>query len=142
MGTPSDILTLLPHKYPFLLVDRIVNIGDDFIETIKNVTFNEQFFVGHFPGNPIMPGVLIIEGMAQSGGLLMMYKMKDEKKGDFYLASIEKARFRVPVVPGDQLLFKVEVIRLLKRIVKLSGKAYVRDRLVAESIFTSALVEK
>ncbi len=138
----EEIKTIMPHRYPFLLVDRVTHFEDNkYIEAYKNVTANEPFFQGHFPDKAVMPGVLVIEAMAQVGGVLLL-KSKKETGGLVYFTSIEKARFRHPVVPGDRLRFEVHVLRLKSSYCKLSGKAYVEDKLVAEAVFSSALSVK
>ncbi len=138
----EKIKTILPHRYPFLLVDRVTFFEDDkYIEAYKNITGNEPFFQGHFPGKSVMPGVLVIEAMAQAGGILLL-KNKKESGGLVYFTAIEKARFRHPVVPGDQLRFEVTVLRLKSSYCKLSGKAFVGDKLAAEAVFSSALSVK
>ncbi len=135
----EEIKTIMPHRYPFLLVDRVTHYEDDkYIEAYKNVTGNEPFFQGHFPEKSVMPGVLVIEAMAQAGGILLL-KRKKGTGGLVYFTAIEKARFRQPVVPGDQLRFEVTVLRLKSSYCKLSGKAFVDDKLVAEAVFSSAL---
>jgi len=130
----QEIMKLLPHRYPFLLVDRIVELEEGKKAVgIKNVTINEPFFQGHFPGHPIMPGVLIIEAMAQVGGL---YAMVVNKIGDdkvTYFAGIDNARFRKPVVPGDVLRIELEMINCKRGLYCFAGKAYVEDVLVAEA---------
>jgi beta-hydroxyacyl-ACP dehydratase FabZ len=138
------ILDVMPHRYPFLLVDRVLEIvPEKRLVALKNVSYNEDFFNGHFPDSPVMPGVLIIEGMAQAGGLLLL-KSRRESHHDIwmYMMSIHKARFRRPVVPGDQLRYEIDVLRYRKVHAKLSGKAYVDDKLVAEAIVSSALVDR
>jgi beta-hydroxyacyl-ACP dehydratase FabZ len=134
----QDIIKILPHRYPFLLVDRIVELEPGKrVVGIKNVSINEPFFQGHFPGNPIMPGVLIVEAMAQVGGVLARLSMPDvSEKQDadtIFFMSIEKAKFRKPVVPGDQLILEVKPLRSGSRVWKMAGKAFVRDDLVAEA---------
>jgi len=134
----GEILDLLPHRYPFLLVDRILEQEENKIIGVKNVTINEPFFQGHFPGHPVMPGVLILEAMAQTGGVLMF--SKEENKGKIPLfAGIDKARFKKPVYPGDRLIIKVEIVRMVKGIGKAKAEAYVNDNLVAfaELMFTA-----
>ncbi len=139
----NQIQNLLPHRYPFLLVDRIEEIETGKrIVGIKNVTMNEEFFQGHYPGHPIMPGVLIIESMAQVGGFLMMQTMeKPEDKIPFF-AGIDKARFRRPVVPGDRIKIVAEIIKARGRIAKVSAKSYVDEEIVAEAELMFALEDK
>ena len=136
----KEIMRLLPHRYPFLLVDRILAVEKaKTITGLKNVTINEPFFQGHFPSAPIMPGVLILEGMAQVGGILAFHSIP-EMVGDklIYFAGIDKVRFRQPVVPGDQLIFEMEVLKQKGKIWKMSGKAKVNDNLVAEAELIAA----
>jgi beta-hydroxyacyl-ACP dehydratase FabZ len=128
----GEILNLLPHRYPFLLVDKILEQEENKIVGVKNVTINEPFFQGHFPGHPIMPGVLIIEAMAQTGGVLIF--SKEENKGEIPLfAAIDKAKFKKPVYPGDQLIIKVEILKMLRGVAKAKAEAYVDGNLVAEA---------
>ena len=136
----KEIIGLLPHRYPFLLVDRILEVEKEkSIIGLKNVTINEPFFQGHFPSEPIMPGVLILEGMAQVGGILAFHSVP-EMVGDklIYFAGIDKVRFRQPVVPGDQLIFNMAVLKQKGKIWKMSGKAKVNDTLVAEAELIAA----
>jgi 3-hydroxyacyl-[acyl-carrier-protein] dehydratase len=129
----NEILQLLPHRYPFLLVDKVLEFEPSKrVVGIKNVTANEPFFVGHFPGKPIMPGVLIVEAMAQAGGVLA-FKSFPEMKGSVFFIGIDNARFRRPVVPGDQLKMVVEVVKHKREIWVFEGKAFVGDELVAEA---------
>jgi 3-hydroxyacyl-[acyl-carrier-protein] dehydratase len=129
----NEILGLLPHTYPFLLVDRILEFEPaKRVVGIKNVTFNEPFFTGHFPGKPIMPGVLIIEAMAQTGGVLA-FKSFPQRSGSVRFIGIDNARFRKPVIPGDQLKLVLEVVRHKREIWVFEGKAYVENELVAEA---------
>ena len=136
----GEILKLLPHRYPFLLVDKILELEENKIVGLKNVTINEPFFQGHFPGHPIMPGVLIIEAMAQTGGVLIFSKSIEANKGKIPLfASIDKAKFKKPVYPGDQLIIKVEILKILRGVAKAKAEAYVDGELVAkaELMFTA-----
>jgi 3-hydroxyacyl-[acyl-carrier-protein] dehydratase len=136
----KEIIQLLPHRYPFLLVDRILEVEKGkSITGLKNVTINEPFFQGHFPSDPIMPGVLILEGMAQAGGILAFHSVP-EMVGEklIYFAGIDKVRFRQPVVPGDQLFFEMEVLKQKGKIWKMSGKAKVNGNLVAEAELIAA----
>lgn len=136
-----DIMKKLPHRYPFLLVDRIIAMEPSVsITGIKNVTINEPFFQGHFPGQPIMPGVLIIEAMAQVGGVLAFSTGTDAKS--VFFMSIEKAKFRKPVVPGDQLKMELKVIQQRGNVWKLSGVAKVDDKVVAEAYLTAMLTNQ
>jgi 3-hydroxyacyl-[acyl-carrier-protein] dehydratase len=129
----NEIRKLLPHSYPFLLVDRIVELEPSKrIVGIKNVTFNEPFFTGHFPERPIMPGVLILEAMAQAGGVLA-FKSFPGMEGSVFFTGIDDARFRKPVIPGDQLKLIVEVVRHRREIWVFDGKALVDDNIVAEA---------
>ena len=129
------IAELLPHRYPFLLIDRVVNLTpNEEIVALKNVTMNEPFFQGHFPSAPIMPGVLIVEAMAQAGGVLVLDSLPKDKHGrPVYFMGLDKVRFRKPVVPGDQIVFEVKLLKLRSRAVKLAGRATVDDNLVAEA---------
>jgi len=136
-----EIMKIMPHRYPFLLVDRIESLKEgEEIVGIKNVTINEPFFAGHFPGNPIMPGVLIIEAMAQVGGVLAFHSSPKEWAGSLvYFMGIDKVRFRKPVVPGDQLRLKLTTIRQKQKVFKMRGEAYVEDTLVAEAELMAAI---
>lgn len=136
------IQKILPHRYPFLLVDRITHFDEKSIEGIKNVTINEPFFVGHFEGNPIMPGVLILEAMAQVGGILFLNIVEDPQDYWVYFLAIDNARFKKPVIPGDRILFKLELLNLRRRICRMMGRAYVEDQLVCEAELTASLVPK
>ncbi|NWF76055.1 MAG: 3-hydroxyacyl-ACP dehydratase FabZ [Nitrospirae bacterium] len=138
----KEIQKLLPHRYPFLLVDRILDMEPGVkITGIKNVTINEEFFQGHFPGYPIMPGVLIIEAMAQVAGILAFRSGATIGKSVYFM-SIEKAKFRKPVVPGDQLKLEVSVIQHRGNVWKFSGHAIVDDKVTAEAEFTAMVSEK
>ncbi len=131
----NQIIKILPHRFPFLLVDRVVEHDPGKrIVAIKNVTINEPYFPGHFPGHPVMPGVLIIEAMAQVGGILAYLASDDEvRKKVCYFGSIDDAKFRKPVVPGDQLRIEIDVIACKRGIWVIAGKAFVDDKLVTEA---------
>lgn len=138
----DEILKLLPHRYPFLLVDRVIELEPEKrIVGIKNVTFNEPFFPGHFPGKPIMPGVLIIEALAQTGGILA-FKSFPGLKGDVRFVGIDNARFRRPVVPGDQLRLELQVVKHRREIWVFDAQAYVDDKKVAEAQLMATLQEE
>src|SRR6201993_2668273 len=137
----ADIMAILPHRYPFLLIDRLMEIErKKRIVALKNVTINEPFFAGHFPGVPIMPGVLIVEAIAQAGGALLLTEVPDRDQKLMVFTGIERARFRRPVVPGDQLRIEVEVKAWReggdRNAVRMEGIAYVGDKKVAEAIVT------
>ena len=141
----EDIMKLLPHRYPFLLVDRVTELeADKRVVGLKNVTYNEPFFQGHFPGKPIMPGVLIIEAMAQVGGVLArMTKLgasnEIKEPGAVFFMAMDKVKFRRPVLPGDQLVLELEVLRSGSRIWKVAGKARVKENLVAEAELVASI---
>ncbi|HLI84456.1 MAG TPA: 3-hydroxyacyl-ACP dehydratase FabZ [Bryobacteraceae bacterium] len=138
----NEIRTILPHRYPFLLVDRIVELDAERIVGIKNVTLNEPFFIGHFPDFPVMPGVLIVEAMAQVAGVLVLKTIPDRNKKLVLLAAIEYARFRKPVVPGDTLRLEMTLIRRKATVAKMAGKATVDGQLVAEAEVLCKLADK
>lgn len=139
----QGILDLLPHRYPFLLIDRIVEFEPTKrLVAIKNVTMNEPFFQGHFPGYPIMPGVLVIEAMAQAGAVIMLAALPDREKKLAVFTSVERAKFRQPVTPGDQLRIEVEVLSFRTRAGRISGKAYVDGKLACEATLTCAVVPR
>ena len=136
------IQKILPHRYPFLLVDAIEEMEPKKrIVGIKNVTINEYFFQGHFPGKPVMPGVLIVESMAQIGGLLLLQEVEDRDRKVMYMAAIDNARFRRPVVPGDQLRVEVNVISFRGPFCKVQGHARVNGELAAEATLMCAMVD-
>jgi UDP-3-O-[3-hydroxymyristoyl] N-acetylglucosamine deacetylase/3-hydroxyacyl-[acyl-carrier-protein] dehydratase len=148
-GAPADewditaIMDIIPHRYPFLLVDRILHIEEGHsIEGIKNVTINEPFFQGHFPGHPIMPAVLILEAMAQVGGFLLLNSVKDPHGKLMYFMGIDGARFRRPVTPGDQLRFRLTLLKLKGQTSKMKGEAFVDDQLVAEAELLATIVDR
>ncbi|MDY6909433.1 MAG: 3-hydroxyacyl-ACP dehydratase FabZ [Thermodesulfobacteriota bacterium] len=130
--TIEEIIATLPHRYPFLLVDRILEINEDSVVGLKNVTINEPFFQGHFPGRPLMPGVLIMEALAQTGGILAFQVMEKPKNAPVYFLGMDKVRFRRPVRPGDQLILKLKIMKRKGPIFKMKGEAYVNEQLVAE----------
>lgn len=143
-----QIQKILPHRYPFLLLDRVTQLNKgESIEGYKNVSISEPVFQGHFPGHPIYPGVMIIEGMAQAGGVLAFESSSKEaqqeaKEKVVYFMSIDKAKFRSPVTPGDQLVYKLSVLKHRGNIWQLDAKAYVDDKLVAEAELKAMIVDK
>ena len=138
-----EIMERIPHRYPFLLVDRVIElVPQQRIVAIKNVTINEPFFQGHFPGAPVMPGVLIIEALAQAGAVLLLSDIPDRASKLVYFTGIDEARFRRPVVPGDQIRLTMDVLKLRSRTCKMRGTAEVAGELVAEAVIMSALVER
>ena len=139
-----EILDLMPHRYPFLLIDRILElVPGEKVVGLKNVTISEPFFQGHFPGNPIMPGVLIVEAMGQAGGVLVSASMPEGKRIDNeYFIGMDKVRFRKPVVPGDQLIFDLTMINKRSKAAKMAGIAKVNDKIVAEAELMATFGEK
>jgi 3-hydroxyacyl-[acyl-carrier-protein] dehydratase len=138
----NEIRTILPHRYPFLLVDRILELDAERIVGIKSVTLNEPFFIGHFPDFPVMPGVLIVEAMAQVAGVLVLKSIADRHKKLVLLVAIENARFRKPVVPGDTLRVEMTVIKRKASVAKMAGHATVDGQLVAEAEVMCKLADK
>ena len=139
------IMSILPHRYPMLLVDRVLELEPrKRIVAIKNITANEDVFLGHFPGNPVYPGVLMIEGMAQAGGILLLYEKSEEERRNklTYFTAIDRARFRRPVVPGDALRYEVEIVRLRSWTAKLTARAMVGDTKVAEARLSTTMVDR
>jgi beta-hydroxyacyl-ACP dehydratase FabZ len=137
------ILSVLPHRYPILLVDRVLEMeARKRIVALKCVTINEPYFLGHFPGRPVVPGVLLIEGMAQAGGLLLFNEVPNRESKLMYFAAIDEARFRRPVVPGDQIRYELEVLKLRSAYCKLAGKALVDGEVAAEAVLTSVIVDR
>lgn len=128
------IMAILPHRYPFLMVDRVIAMDPGkSITALKNVTMNEMCFLGHFPGEPVMPGVLILEGMAQAGGILASLADPSLTGKLVYFAGVDKARFRRVVYPGDQMVYKLEMVKQKGRVIKMAGKTYVDEQLVTEA---------
>jgi len=139
----ADIMAILPHRYPFLLIDRVVEISRmKRIVALKNVTINEPFFAGHFPEFPIMPGVLVVEAIAQAGGALLLTEIPDRENKLMVFTGIERAKFRRPVVPGDQLRIEVTVMNWRVSAVKMEGKAFVDGKLACEAIIMCAVVPR
>jgi 3-hydroxyacyl-[acyl-carrier-protein] dehydratase len=141
----TEIMKFLPHRYPFLLVDRIVELEPpQRIVGLKNVTMNEQFFQGHFPGAPVMPGVLIIEAMAQVAGVMIYREMPDDERNRklIYFTGIENAKFRRPVVPGDQLRIEMELVNRRNTFGKMAGRALVDGKLAAEAVVMFAIADR
>jgi len=138
MESPLDIMAImrrLPHRYPFLLIDRILKIvpGEEIV-ALKNVTMNEPFFQGHFPARPVMPGVLIMEALAQAGGVLASEIRGSDKQGEIiYFMGMDHVRFRRPVVPGDQLILEAQVLKMRSKVAKMAGRALVDGQVVAEA---------
>jgi len=139
----NQIMAILPHRYPFLLIDRVTEIERrQRIVAWKNVTINEPFFAGHFPTFPIMPGVLIVEAIAQAGGFLLLTEVEDRDNKLMVFTGIERARFRRPVTPGDQLKIEVIVTAWRRTAVRMDGKAYVGDKVAAEATVTCRLIDR
>jgi 3-hydroxyacyl-[acyl-carrier-protein] dehydratase len=139
----QEILEFLPHRYPFLLIDRITEFEPaKRLVAIKNVTINEPFFQGHFPGYPIMPGVLVVEAMAQAGGIIMLHELPDRNEKLVVFTGIERAKFRRPVTPGDQLKIEVEVLSFRPRAGRIQGRATVDGKLACEATLTCAVVTR
>jgi 3-hydroxyacyl-[acyl-carrier-protein] dehydratase len=137
------IQEVLPHRYPFLLVDRVLELEPGKrIVAIKNVTINEEFFLGHFPGHPVVPGVLLLEALAQAGGVLLLHDMPDRHQKLLYFTGIERARFRRPVVPGDQVRLEIDILNLRSAACKLQARALVDGKLAAEAVLMSAMVDR
>ncbi len=137
-----DIRDILPHRYPMLLVDRILEMEEDRIVGMKNVTANEPFFMGHFPEYPVMPGVLIVEAMAQVGGVLVLKTVPDRKSKLVLFASIEEAKFRRPVLPGDTLIIECKTLKRKETVVKMQGTATVNGQVVAEGIVMCKIIDR
>src|SRR6185437_3391601 len=139
----NQIYQRLPHTYPFKLVDKIFYLDENMVAGVKNVTINEPFFQGHFPGNPVMPGVMQIEAMAQTGGILVLNTVPDPENYWTYFLAIESCKFRKLVVPGDTIIFKCELLAPIKRgIAKMQGQAFVAGNLVCEAVMSASIVRK
>jgi len=138
----EKILNILPHRYPFLLVDKVIEIqkGKSII-ALKNVTYNEPFFQGHFPNLKVMPGVLVIEAIAQAGGILLYYSIPEPENKLVFLSKIDKAKFRKPIVPGDQIRIEVDMLKLKNRICQIRGKAKVEGEVAAEGEILAAVLD-
>ncbi len=139
----NAIQRILPHRYPFLLVDKIIEFQmDERAVGVKNVTMNESFFEGHFPGKPIMPGVLIIEALAQTGGVLLLNGLENPGNKLVFFMAINNVKFRKPVVPGDQLILEVQMVSRRSKVIQIRGQALVDGNVVAEGDFTAAMVDR
>lgn len=139
----EEILEILPHRHPFVLIDRVINLEPGkTVTALKNVNINESYFPGHFPGKPIMPGVLILESMAQAGAFLVLHDLEDPKKKGMLFSAVEKAKFRRPVVPGDQLIIRMELLNFRMGSAKIRGEAFVEDNLVTEATIMASLVDR
>jgi beta-hydroxyacyl-ACP dehydratase FabZ len=139
MNDISEILSVMPHRYPFLLIDRVLEMDDRTIRAVKNVTVNEPHFLGHFPEVPVMPGVLVVEAMAQAGGFLLFSQVDEREDKLIYFTGIDRCRFRKPVIPGDQIIFEVELVAKRSTFAKIKGRALVDDEVVCEAEMMSAL---
>jgi len=138
----TGIMKLLPHRYPFLMVDKIVDCDEETITGIKNVTINEPFFQGHFPGHPIMPGVLQVEGLAQCAGCLIFQKVENPSSYVVYFMSLNNVKFRKPVLPGDTITYKVKIISFNGTRAKMQGEVIVDGKVASEAEMTAMLVQK
>ncbi len=139
----QEILAILPQRYPFVMIDRIIDfIPGEKCTAIKNVSVNEPYFQGHFPGRPIMPGVLILESMAQAGAFLVLHDLENPLEKGMLFSGIEKSKFRTPIVPGDQIVFEMKLLKFRLGTVKIGGEAYVNNKLVAEATLLASLVDR
>ena len=139
----QDIMKILPHRYPMILIDRITEITEGVgLTAIKNVTINEPYFAGHFPDQPVMPAVLILESMAQAGAFLVLNTVPDPLQKNMLFSAISDSKFRIPIIPGDQVEIKMQLIKIRLGAVKLRGEAYVFEKLVAEANFMANIVNR
>ena len=139
----EEILEILPQRHPFVFIDRVTHLDPGkTVTALKNVNINESYFPGHFPGKPIMPGVLILESMAQAGAFLVLHNLEDPQKSGMLFTAIEKSKFRQPVVPGDQLIIKMELLKFRLGTAKIKGQAFVDDNLVTEATLMATLVDR
>ena len=139
----DEIMDLMPHRYPFILIDRIIEIEPGkHCTVIKNVTINEPFFQGHFPNQPVMPGMLILESMAQAGAFLVLNSVEDPLSKNMFFSAVEKAKFRKPIIPGDQVRLEMDLLKIRMKVVKLGGTAYVDDKVVAEANIMANIVAR
>ena len=139
----NDIIKVLPHRYPFILIDRIeITEPGERLIALKNMTINEPFFQGHFPGQPVMPGVLILEIMAQAGSFLMLSQVEDPLTTNMFFSAVEKTKFRKPIVPGDQLMVHMTLVKKKLNLCKFHGVCKVDDEIVAEAFFSANLVDR
>jgi len=139
----EEILAILPQRFPFVMIDRIIDfIPGEKCTAIKNVSVNEPYFQGHFPGRPIMPGVLILESMAQAGAFLVLHDLEDPLKKGMLFSAVEKSKFRVQIVPGDQIVLEMKLLKFRLGTAKIRGEAYVNNKLVAEATLLASIVDR
>ena len=139
----EEILAILPQRFPFVMIDRIIDfIPGEKCTAIKNVSVNEPYFQGHFPGRPIMPGVLILESMAQAGAFLVLHDLEDPLKKGMLFSAVEKSKFRAPIVPGDQIVLEMKLLKFRLGTAKIRGDAYVNNKLVAEATLLASIVDR
>ena len=138
----QEVMKLIPHRYPFLLVDRILSYDTESLIAIKSVTINEPFFQGHFPNQPVMPGVLVLEAMCQAGCFLVLNSVENPMEKNMFFSSLSDAKFRHPIIPGDRLRFEMKLVKFRLGTALLDGKAYVDDKLVAEGLLKATVVDR